>query len=340
MPRRARAPRATRRRASATAREESPRPSPSRRRRVPRRAPEPKPRRQAGARTPRSSRMRRALERFNASEQPRTVAGLDALARHAAVAAVASSRRRRRRCEITVAWELSWYQLGGRPRRRAASRAGWRKGAEVDELADGRADWNARDRRGGRLRSARSERLMRCRQRRRRRARATRARPRSRSCVDAPRARCSRSAASRSARRPTTSPSTARCSSGIERAARARRHRARAGRRLGADRRQVAASTRSRGGPEAASRARRCRARGLRQLVDPPRPPRAERGRGPRSSTRRWTPPEPRRPGRLYSAARAAVAQLARASACHAEGRGFESHQPLFSSPISVTWQA
>jgi hypothetical protein len=31
----------------------------------------------------------------------------------------------------------------------------------------------------------------------------------------------------------------------------------------------------------------------------------------------------------LYSAVRAAVAQLARASACHAEGRGFESLQPL-----------
>ena len=30
---------------------------------------------------------------------------------------------------------------------------------------------------------------------------------------------------------------------------------------------------------------------------------------------------------------RAAVAQLARASACHAEGRGFESHQPLRESP-------
>src|SRR3954471_5423664 len=41
------------------------------------------------------------------------------------------------------------------------------------------------------------------------------------------------------------------------------------------------------------------------------------------STTRR--PPRPR----LYSAPRAAVAQLARASACHAEGRGFESHQPL-----------
>jgi hypothetical protein len=34
-------------------------------------------------------------------------------------------------------------------------------------------------------------------------------------------------------------------------------------------------------------------------------------------------------PGPLYSPLRAAVAQLARASACHAEGRGFESHQPL-----------
>src|SRR4051812_32636951 len=35
---------------------------------------------------------------------------------------------------------------------------------------------------------------------------------------------------------------------------------------------------------------------------------------------------------RLSFCARAAVAQLARASACHAEGRGFESHQPLAST--------
>src|SRR5215217_5012106 len=33
-------------------------------------------------------------------------------------------------------------------------------------------------------------------------------------------------------------------------------------------------------------------------------------------------------------AVRAAVAQLARASACHAEGRGFESLQPLRSNPL------
>ena len=32
-------------------------------------------------------------------------------------------------------------------------------------------------------------------------------------------------------------------------------------------------------------------------------------------------------------APRAAVAQLARASACHAEGRGFESHHPLLKPP-------
>src|SRR5439155_19380799 len=39
-----------------------------------------------------------------------------------------------------------------------------------------------------------------------------------------------------------------------------------------------------------------------------------------------------RRNLRLYWP-RADVAQLARASACHAEGRGFESHHPLFKSP-------
>src|SRR3954451_23192056 len=39
------------------------------------------------------------------------------------------------------------------------------------------------------------------------------------------------------------------------------------------------------------------------------------------------------RPGAIL-APRAAVAQLARASACHAEGRGFESHQPLARTPL------
>src|SRR3954463_3467316 len=50
----------------------------------------------------------------------------------------------------------------------------------------------------------------------------------------------------------------------------------------------------------------------------------------------RWPCPKlgwgtPVGPG-LYCGPRAAVAQLARASAWHAEGRGFESHQPLAST--------
>ena len=40
--------------------------------------------------------------------------------------------------------------------------------------------------------------------------------------------------------------------------------------------------------------------------------------------------------GGYTCAARADVAQLARASACHAEGRGFESHHPLLESPAQA----
>src|SRR3954451_13073712 len=45
-------------------------------------------------------------------------------------------------------------------------------------------------------------------------------------------------------------------------------------------------------------------------------------------STRPWTPD----PAAILRP-RADVAQLARASACHAEGRGFESHHPLSENP-------
>src|SRR5438093_4593813 len=40
-------------------------------------------------------------------------------------------------------------------------------------------------------------------------------------------------------------------------------------------------------------------------------------------------------PDEGYTGAHADVAQLARASACHAEGRGFESHHPLSESSLS-----
>ncbi len=137
----------------------------------------------------------------------------------------------------------------------------------------------------------------------------------------------------RSAGRPTTSPSTGRCCSASSAPASSAPTRSswsatpswscsRSRRVQGQGRGPEAASPR---GPAGAAR--------VRALVDPPRPPRAERGRRParqRDARRRL---DTRRPGRaaLYSAARAAVAQLARASACHAEGRGFESHQPLAS---------
>ena len=55
-------------------------------------------------------------------------------------------------------------------------------------------------------------------------------------------------------------------------------------------------------------------------------PPRAQRARRPaRQRSARFGRLDPR----LYFLRSADVAQLARASACHAEGRGFESHHPL-----------
>src|SRR5947209_2189902 len=47
------------------------------------------------------------------------------------------------------------------------------------------------------------------------------------------------------------------------------------------------------------------------------------------------TPAKGRAPARSTIRSRADVAQLARASACHAEGRGFESLHPLLNSPES-----
>ena len=85
----------------------------------------------------------------------------------------------------------------------------------------------------------------------------------------------------------------------------------------------------------------------LRELVDRPRRWRAGSARSgtppcaasttslpTASSTKRWIQP-PEVAAILF--AFADVAQLARASACHAEGRGFESHHPLLTkAPLKV----
>ncbi len=131
-------------------------------RRAPKQA-KPRPKREPAARTgerkPRPRRgpdalMRRAVERFNRSEEPRKVAGLiRSLGEpHAGVRA----DQGRQLALVTVAWELSWYQWevnaegNGEPVREVG------KGKEMSELAEDARAWNAAAAEDGtlRLRSA------------------------------------------------------------------------------------------------------------------------------------------------------------------------------------------
>jgi len=96
------------------------------------------------------NRLERAVERFNASEAARTVAGLARSLGQpwVSVGAVAGSPSEAR---ITVAWELCWYQWGvdlgdeGRPVFSID------KGNEVEQLDRSARQWNASAGEGGRL---------------------------------------------------------------------------------------------------------------------------------------------------------------------------------------------
>jgi hypothetical protein len=86
--------------------------------------------------------MRRAVERFNSSEERRKVAGL--MRSLGEPQAGVRPDPRRQLAFITVAWELSWYQWevgadggGEEPVREVA------KGAEVSELDEASRAWNA-----------------------------------------------------------------------------------------------------------------------------------------------------------------------------------------------------
>lgn len=86
--------------------------------------------------------MRRAVERFNASEERRKVAGLMRSLGEPQAGVRADPRRQL--ALVTVAWELSWYQWevgadgeGDEPVREVA------KGAEVSELDEKARAWNA-----------------------------------------------------------------------------------------------------------------------------------------------------------------------------------------------------
>ena len=83
----------------------------------------------------------RALELFNASEHPRTVAGI---ARSLGIPHASASTSKSSAAEVllTVAWELSWYQFGvdlsdGREPVRPRG-----KGEELSQLPDEAQDWN------------------------------------------------------------------------------------------------------------------------------------------------------------------------------------------------------
>jgi hypothetical protein len=105
---------------------------------------------QGRARAPRGTRakrgpealMRRAVERFNSSEERRKVAGL--MRSLGEPQAGVRPDPRRQLALVTVAWELSWYQWevgadgeGDEPVREVA------KGAEVSELDEAARAWNA-----------------------------------------------------------------------------------------------------------------------------------------------------------------------------------------------------
>jgi hypothetical protein len=83
----------------------------------------------------------RALELFNASEHPRTVAGI---ARTLGIPHASASTSKSSAAEVllTVAWELSWYQFGvdlsdGREPVRPRG-----QGQELSELPPETQDWN------------------------------------------------------------------------------------------------------------------------------------------------------------------------------------------------------
>ena len=95
-------------------------------------------------------RLRLAVERFNASDQVRVVAGLTRSLGRPQVA-VRELSTDPPRLEVTVAWDLSWYRweigLNGED---APRRVG--KGASVEELAAEEIDWNTTVDDEGRLR--------------------------------------------------------------------------------------------------------------------------------------------------------------------------------------------
>jgi hypothetical protein len=97
-----------------------------------------------------ADRFERAVVRFNASAEARTVAGLMRTLGRPRVS-IGSAAGSAGEVRITVAWELSWYQwrvdVGDQPQ--PVSQLD--KGDEIDQLDGSARQWNATTGEGGRL---------------------------------------------------------------------------------------------------------------------------------------------------------------------------------------------
>ena len=90
--------------------------------------------------------MRRAVQRFNGSEEQRKVAGLVRSLGEPRAAVRPDANRQM--ALVTIAWELSWYQW----RVRGNGVEEMAKGGEVDDLGARHREWNAAAAEDGTLR--------------------------------------------------------------------------------------------------------------------------------------------------------------------------------------------
>jgi hypothetical protein len=95
----------------------------------------------ASVRSP-HARLARAAQRFNASPEARTVAGLSRTLGEPWVS-IGASAGSPSEVRITVAWELSWYQWGVDLRDETRPVFALDKGYEVDQLDRSARQWNA-----------------------------------------------------------------------------------------------------------------------------------------------------------------------------------------------------
>jgi hypothetical protein len=104
-----------------------------------------------GAASP-ERRVRRALDGFNGTDQPRKVAGLTRSLGEPRVSAVPTGTATDGGVRITVVWELAWYQWEARVTDAGLAVRELGSGDEVEQLAEVDRAWNARAEDSGELR--------------------------------------------------------------------------------------------------------------------------------------------------------------------------------------------